>query len=140
MENKKEYTFIKKVGELTDDGVAVYDLSARRVLYANKNFLSIFGVNENDLFLDASVIIKIVLAEDASYLVNRFNELLKTGCINTTEFRLNLIGEGLKHVSCDVLTLEDTSLVTAFVKDISMARRHEDYLIKYTAQKYTMLD
>jgi two-component system, OmpR family, sensor histidine kinase VicK len=140
MEDIGGYTFIKKVGALTDDGVAVYDLAARRFLYANKNFLNIFGLKEGDLFLDASIIIKIVLAEDTAYLVSRFNELLKTGCINTTEFRLQLGENDLRHVSCDVLTLDNTNLVTAFVKDISMARRHEDYLIKYTAQKDTMLD
>lgn len=140
MENKVEYTFIKKVGELTEDGVAVYDLATRGFLYANQNFLSIFGLKEGDLFTDASIIIKIVSAEDTAYLVNRFNELLKIGCINTTEFRLQLPGEELRHVSCDVLTLDNTNLITAFVKDISMARRHEDYLIKYTAQKDTMLD
>jgi two-component system sensor histidine kinase VicK len=140
MENKGEYTFIKKVGELTEDGVAVYDLAARRFLYANNNFLNLFGLKEGDLFLDASIVVKIVLAEDTAYLINRFNELLKTGCINTTEFRLKLGENELRHVSCDVLTLENASLVTAFVKDISMARRHEDYLVKYTAQKDTMLD
>jgi two-component system sensor histidine kinase VicK len=140
MEDQEGYAFIKKVGELTDDGVAVYDLAARRFLYANKNFLNIFGVKEGDLFLDASIIVKIVLAEDTAYLVNRFNQLLKAGCINTTEFRLKLGENELRHVSCDVLILENANLVTAFVKDISMARRHEDYLIKYTAQKDTMLD
>jgi two-component system sensor histidine kinase VicK len=43
-------------------------------------------------------------------------------------------------MSCDVLMLDDSRLVTAFIKDISNAKLHEDYLIKYTIQKDTLLD
>ncbi len=128
------------MGSLTADGVAVYDLQNRKFLYANHNFLDIFMIRTEDLFADSTLVLKIIMAEDSAYLVHRFEELLKTGCINTTEFRLKFAGEEIKHLSCDVLTLDDTNLVTAFVKDVSMAKKHEDYLIKYTAQKDTMLD
>lgn len=127
------------MGGLTEDGVAVYDLSQHRFLYVNSNFQQIFDLGEKNLLSNASTVLQIVMAEDLAYLSSRFEELLRTGCINTTEFRLKLAG-GLKHVSCDVLILDNTNLVTAFVKDISLAKEHEDYLIKYTAQKDTMLD
>lgn len=140
MEGISNYNFIKKIGDMTDDGIAVYDIKKKTFLYVNANFTRIFGISENDLFFDSKLILKFILAEDTDYLKMRYDELIETGCINTTEFRLVFPDNVLKHISCDVLVLEDTNLVTAFIKDISEAKKHEDYLVKYTAQKDTLLD
>lgn len=140
MEGISNYNFIKKIGDMTDDGIAVYDIQKGSFLYVNTNFTRIFGIDEKDLFFDSKLILKFILAEDTAYLKMRYNELKETGCINTTEFRLIFPDHVLKHISCDMLVLEDTNLVTAFIKDISEAKKHEDYLIKYTAQKDTLLD
>lgn len=140
MEITADYNFIKKVGQLTDDGICVYDLQTHRFVYVNENFLKIFQLPHTDLFSNSSLVLQIIAAEDTPYLKSRFQELVETGCINTTEFRLKFNDGSVKHLTCDVLILENKNLVTAFVKDISMAKRHEDYLIKYTAQKDTMLD
>jgi len=140
MEKITNYNFIKKIGEITDDGIAVYDIKTGTFLYVNENFTKIFGIDEKDILFDSKIILKFVLAEDSSYLKLRYNELVETGCINTTEFRLVFPDAVIKHISCDVLVLEDTNLITAFIKDVSKAKQHEDYLIKYTAQKDTLLD
>lgn len=140
MEGISNYNFIKKIGDMTDDGIAVYDIKKGSFLYVNSNFTRIFGIDEKELFFDSKLILKFILAEDTAYLKMRYDELKETGCINTTEFRLIFPDHVLKHISCDMLVLEDTNLVTAFVKDISEAKKHEDYLIKYTAQKDTLLD
>lgn len=140
MEGISNYNFIKKIGDMTDDGIAVYDIQKGSFLYVNTNFTRIFGIDEKDLFFDSKLILKFILAEDTAYLKMRYDELKETGCINTTEFRLIFPDHVLKHISCDMLVLEDTNLVTAFIKDISEAKKHEDYLIKYTAQKDTLLD
>lgn len=140
MKIKEDHNFVKRAGELTDDGVAVYDLHNNKFTYVNDNFLKIFGVNRESLIDNSNLIMKIILAEDLDYMRSRYNELLEKGHINTTEFRLRFPGNKLKHLSCDVLILENSHLVTAFVKDISKAKLHEDYLIKYTIQKDTLLD
>lgn len=142
MKNAADYRFIEKIGDLTEDGIAVYDLEARRFIYVNRNFLNIFEMEgpPEPLFQDSNIILKFILSEDFEYLRSRFYELIKTGCLNTTEFRLKFPDGLIKHLSSDVLILDNKNLVTAFVKDISKQKRHEDYLIKYTAQKDTMLD
>lgn len=140
MEDNINYDFIKKIGELTEDGIAVYDINARRFIYLNDNFLKIFEIPGENLLSDSNMVLKFILGEDIIYLKSRFAELIETGCINTTEFRLKFPDNVLKHLSCDVLILEHGHLITAFVKDISKSKRHEDYLVKYTAQKDTMLD
>lgn len=140
MDHISNYNFIKKIGDITDDGIAVYDIKQKKFLYVNANFTRIFGIDEKELLFDSRIILKFILAEDNTYLKLRYDELNETGCINTTEFRLLFPDHILKHISCDVLVLEDTNLITAFIKDISEAKKHEDYLIKYTAQKDTLLD
>lgn len=140
MDHISNYNFIKKIGDITDDGIAVYDIKQKKFLYVNTNFTRIFGIDEKELLFDSKIILKFILAEDNTYLKLRYDELNETGCINTTEFRLLFPDHILKHISCDVLVLEDTNLITAFIKDISEAKKHEDYLIKYTAQKDTLLD
>jgi len=139
---KTSYSFIEKIGELTEDGIAVYDMDTRAFVYVNNNFLKIFEIpgGPEILFTDSKLILEFIASEDSEYLKSRFFELLKTACINTTEFRLKFPDKKVKHLSCDVLILDNRNLVTAFVKDISKIKRHEDYLIKYTAQKDTMLD
>lgn len=140
MSNKADYNFIQKIGELTEDGIVVYDLDSRKFIYTNSNFLNIFEIEDETLFSDSALVLKFILSEDFIYLKSRFEELVSTGCINTTEFRLKFPDGVVKHLSCDVLILENNHMITAFVKDISKSKRHEDYLIKYTAQKDTMLD
>ncbi len=138
--DKQDYSFIKKIGELTDDGIIVYDLTSGKFIYVNNNFLKIFEIDPDSVLNDSKLVMKFILAEDIAYLKSRFEELIETGHVNTTEFRLQFPDRDIKHLVCDVLMLDNGNMITAFVKDISMAKRHEDYLIKYTAQKDTLLD
>jgi len=140
MQNNVDYNFIKKFGELTEDGIAIYNIRGREFVYTNDNFLKIFEVSNESLLNDSALILKFIMSEDFVYLKSRLDELISTGHLNTTEFRLRFPESDIKHVSCDVLMLDNDHLVAAFVKDISKAKLHEDYLIKYTAQKDTMLD
>lgn len=142
MDKKADYSFIAKIGDLTENGITVYDLKSRRFVYVNRNFLKIFEMDNDSgpLYDESRIILKYILSEDLEYLTSRFTELIHNGCLNTTEFRLVLPNGTVKHLSCDVLFLDNPNLITAFVKDISKQKFHEDYLVKYTAQKDTMLD
>lgn len=140
MEGKFDYSFIKRVGDLTGDGVAVYDMQDKKFLYTNEIFLDIFQIQNETLSNDTKTVLTYVYTEDLDYLKARTEELFLQGSINTTEFRLKLPGNVTKHLSCDVMVLDDKKMLTAFVKDISKNKKHEDFLIKYTAQKDIMLD
>lgn len=133
------FDFIKKVGCNTNDGIAIYDIESKKFVYNNNNFAKIFEI-ENNTILDYNVLLKFIPAEDVDFLKLRYNKLKEFGSINTTEFRINLIGNKIKHLSCDILVLEDANLITVFVKDVSKVKEHEDFLIKTTAQKDTLLD
>ncbi|MCW3075499.1 MAG: hypothetical protein JWO32_108 [Bacteroidetes bacterium] len=140
MNGQFDYSFIKRVGDLTGDGVVVYDTSEKKFIYANDNFLNIFEVRHETLSADTKTVLQYVFTEDMEYLIARSKELFTTGALNTTEFRLKLPGDVTKHLSCDVMVTENSNMITAFVKDVSKTKKHEDFLIKYTAQKDIMLD
>lgn len=140
MHGNPDYNFIKKVGDLSGDGVVVYDLNNRQFLYANPVFLNIFRLEESDLLARPELVLQNIAPEDAAYVRSRFLELVKRRPLDTVEFRIKLPGGIIKYLNCDIIMLQDPRMVTAFVKDVSKSKHHEDYLIKYTAQKDIMLD
>ncbi|MBA3665238.1 MAG: PAS domain-containing sensor histidine kinase [Bacteroidetes bacterium] len=140
MNSKFDYSLIKRVGDLTGNGVVVYDTQNKKFLYANENFLNIFEVQDETLQLDSKIILRYLYTEDFDYLKSRSEELLTSGSLSTTEFRLKMPNNVTKHLSCEVIAFENNSVITAFVKDVSKTKKHEDFLIKYTAQKDIMLD
>lgn len=140
MNSTFDYSFIKRVGDLTGDGVVVYDMNDKKFLYANENFLNIFDVEHDTLSADTNTVLRYVFSEDLEYLKSRSQELFSTGSLNTTEFRLVMPDNVTKHLSCDIMVLDNKNMLTAFVKDVSKTKKHEDFLIKYTAQKDIMLD
>jgi len=140
MIEKLEYTFIKKIGELSDDGVVIFDTQQLKFIYANTNFSKIVNVPFNSLLDNADIVVKLIMAEDDSYLRLKYSELLAEGFINTTEFRLLFEESNIKHISADAFMVEDNRYIVAYIKDITKIKKHEDYLIKYMAQKDTILD
>ena len=139
MDNRADYNFIVKYGEITPDGVAVYDLNSRRFVYVNRFLSQIFEGTDKNLKEDASSIMKIVHPEDLAYVENRYRELLSIGCIAPIEFRIVVQGQ-IKYLSCEVLWLEESYTFAMFARDMTAQKEHEDYVIKFTAQKDTLLD
>jgi two-component system, OmpR family, sensor histidine kinase VicK len=140
MKSKFDYSLIKRVGDLANDGVAVYDLEDNQFLYTNQNFLKIFELGKDAVKAGPRAILKQVYSEDQDYLRARTDELMSSGAIGTTEFRLELPGDVTRYLSCDIMMVDNKKVITAFVKDVSKTKKHEDFLIKYTAQKDIMLD
>jgi two-component system sensor histidine kinase VicK len=136
---KADYSFITKLGDISGDGVAVFDLNIRQFVYTNIYFRNIFEIAPDDDIGDGSVLLKHVSEADRAYLNERYMELLSIGCISETEFALQLKNRE-KRVSGDVLWLEDSYAIALFVKDVSRQKELEDYMLKFTAQKDALLD
>jgi len=85
-------------------------------------------------------VIKFLKAEDSFYLQKRFDELVKTGRITSTEFRLQFNESSTRHICCDVFALEHRKVLVGFVKDVTNAKEHEDFIINTGARKDTLLD
>lgn len=83
---------------------------------------------------------KHVHPDDMAYVEHRYRELLSIGCIAPAEFRVTQGENKLRYLSAEVLWLEESYTFALFVKDITTARDHEEFLVKISAQKDTLLD
>jgi hypothetical protein len=76
---KADYSFITKLGDISGDGVAVFDLNIRQFVYTNIYFRNIFEIAPDDDIGDGSVLLKHVSEADRAYLNERYMELLSIG-------------------------------------------------------------
>jgi two-component system sensor histidine kinase VicK len=129
---------IQHIGELSKDGVFIYDTSTRKFAYINEPFIKIFDTPRDRLMEQPGLILQLMASEDAFYLRQRYTELVKEQSVSRNEFRLHF-GDKIKHLSCDAYLLNENQ-VGGFVKDVTLEKEHEDYIIDYGARKDTLLD
>jgi two-component system, OmpR family, sensor histidine kinase VicK len=129
---------LQKIGELSKDGVFIYNTAAKKLLYINDPFAAIFDTAKELLLDNPKVVLDFMVTEDAFYLRQRYTELEKEKYISRNEFRLHF-GKNIKHLSCDAY-LADENMVIGFIKDITREKEHEDYIVDYGARKDTLLD
>jgi two-component system, OmpR family, sensor histidine kinase VicK len=130
---------IRRLGDLSKDGVFIYDINAGTFSYVNEIFADIFNTTTDELLKQSKLVLSCIRTEDAEYLRHRFTDLVRDHAIANAEFRLHLPDKSLKHLCCDAYMLNDTRLA-GFVKDVTKEKEHEDYIINYGAKKDTLLD
>lgn len=140
MENTPTFDGIRRIGELSDDGVFIYDFANHRFEYINQKIPDIFLQSNEAILTSSRLVMQFIKAEDTHYLQSRFNELLEKGAITSTEFRLEFPNDSIKHIACDAYVMEGGTIIIGFVKDITKTKEHEDFIINYGARKDTMLD
>lgn len=131
---------IQRIGNLSKDGVFVYDLRGGRFRYVNQPFAALFNLNRELLQEQPKLVLPYLRSEDAYYLRHRLQELEKEHCVRNAEFRLHFSDGAIRHLTCDAYQLDDPSVVAGFVKDLTLEKEHEDYIINYGARKDTLLD
>ncbi len=140
LNSNHDYSDLKRIGRLSKDGVFIYNANTHSFLYVNSSFADIF-MEPGDAILSVSgLVLKFIKTEDKHYLAARYNELLQNGCINNTEFRLELPDGKIKHVCCDAYIMDNGDTIAGFVKDYTKTKEHEDFMINYGARKDTLLD
>ncbi len=140
MQEAPVYTEIKRIGELSSDGIFIYKIDERKFQYVNPAFSEIFYVSHENLYAQSRLLLDLIISEDQHYLRSRFSDLIHFGCITSTEFTIKISSGLLKHVSCDAYVLDNNTTVIGFVKDVSRIKEHENYIINYGAKKDTLLD
>lgn len=133
------YTDIQRIGELSNDGVFVFDLKAKKFNYVNDILASIFRISKDQLIQQPSHLLPLVRSEDTTYLQHRLSELQQHRSISNTEFRLHFDDGTVRHLSCDAYVIQPGTVV-GFVKDFSKEKEHENYIVNYGAKKDTLLD
>lgn len=130
---------ISHIGELSQEGVFVYDWKDEAFTYMNPVFAGIFKLRQEELMVSPRLIIPFFHAEDIYYLQHCYSRLLRERTIET-EFRLQFPDKSIMHLCLDAYLVKDTTLVAGFLKDITKNKQHEDYIVNYGAKKDTLLD
>jgi two-component system sensor histidine kinase VicK len=131
---------IRQLGSLSKDGVFVYDLLTEKFVYVNDLLSRIFEINKDELLQQPRLVLPLILSEDAFYLRHRYTELLLDKCVTNNEFRLQFADGRMLHLSLDAYLFTENSTIVGFVKDETLEKEHEDYIINYGAKKDTLLD
>lgn len=131
---------ISHLGELSRDGVFIYDLEQKKFDYVNKALAEIFEVTPELILDQPKVLLPFVRSEDSVHMNNRYHDLLKDKVITNAEFALHLSDGRVKFLCLDAFVLDKENYITGFLRDITRSREHEDYIINYGAKKDTLLD
>ncbi len=134
------YTEIKRIGELSKDGVFIYDLKDEKFTYINDVFAGMFDTDKAELMQQPRLVLPFIRSEDAFYLRHRYTDLLLEKCVTNNEFRLQFADGTTRHFICDAYLMTNSSTITGFVKDHTREKEHEDYIIDYGAKKDALLD
>jgi two-component system sensor histidine kinase VicK len=140
MLNRADYNFVVRYGEVTPDGVAVFDLNTRKFVYMNRFLRKILGLEERQTLDTGESVLKFVHPDDLVYAEDRYRELLSIGCLAPIELRILQPDGNIRYINIEVLWLEDCYTFALFVKDVSTLRDHEEFVVKISAQKDTLLD
>ncbi|HMG94121.1 MAG TPA: ATP-binding protein [Chryseolinea sp.] len=134
-----QFSSIRAIGELSNEGVLIFHLPKRKVIYLNDKGREITGLNLNSFPVDMEDLLQIVAPGDQEYVVSEYTRFMNTHGPADVEFRLRK-GEGIVTVCCTGHLIFDKSVVVLFIKDISKARQYEDYLVEFGTKKNTLLD
>ena len=131
---------LKEIGDISDQGLVLYDLKTQTVIYSNIVASRLVGVDVNASLADIRKLLEQVMPEDRHFVIAQFKQA--SGRSITHEFKIHTIVDGKKRaaVCCKTYVVADNSVVVVFIRDISKERQHESYLVEFGVRKNTVLD
>jgi len=138
-ESNNNYETIRAIGDLSGNGIFVYDLHRKKFHFFNRPFAEHLGLRPEQLHDDPSVVIRQLPEADKKYIEERFASLLKVGVVEDMQFNLRLDSR-VSTLVCDAYVERERNVVVGLVRETSAGRAHEDYLIDFGARKDALLD
>jgi len=138
-ENKDSFLEIKRLGKVSNDGVFVLSIAEKRFAFLNPPMVKILEIDKKLLMEEAQVVLHSIPVEEMDYLELRFAELMDLGASEEVEIRV-VQNNVQKFLSCSAYLSSDKKSVIGFLKDVTTAKKHEEYLVNYGARKDAILD
>lgn len=139
-ENKdSSFQEIKRLGKISNDGVFIFNIAEKRFVFLNRPMVRILEIDKKLLLEESEVVLHAVPVEEMEYLELRFTELLDLGAVEDVQIRLRL-SKVQKYLSCSAYVASDKKSIIGFLRDVTTARQHEEYLVNYGARKDALLD
>ena len=130
---------IKRLGKLSNDGVFIFNVAEKRFVFLNPHMGRILEIDKKLLTDESEVVLHSIPAEELEYLQLRFMELHDLGAVEDVQFRV-VQNNVQKFLACSAYLASDKRSVVGFLKDVTTAKQHEEYLVNYGARKDALLD
>lgn len=134
-----EFASLPEIGDVIEEGLIIYSLREGAVTYINNVARQLLKLPENASAKDIEALLPRILPDDKQYVKNRFLNLKANPVVSNMEVRLKDEGN-LQYICCNAYYILPRSTVVIFLKDISKAKSHENYLVEFGARKNTLLD
>jgi two-component system sensor histidine kinase VicK len=139
-DHQGSFAVLREIGDSANDGMLIYERSARTIRYANEAATRLLGLGANDTDKEIQSRFLDVRAEDKSYLQDWYGQLKVTGIIPPAEFRIKNTNEQESTLSLRAHFVYAHSHLVIFVMDLTLARQHQDYLLEFGTKKNTLLE
>jgi two-component system sensor histidine kinase VicK len=141
MENiSREFSAIQQIGDVSAEGVIIYDLAHKKIIYANSRVHDILGLNLDSSQVEVEAILDLVAPQDREYLKNQYSTVAEKPITEEVEFQLTSLNKKQIFLCCNAFLVSNKSAVVVFIKDVTRPKEHENYIVEYGARKNTLLD
>lgn len=137
--NDASFREIKRMGELSSSGVFVFHVEKTRFLFINTAIVRILEFEKSLLIDEPEIVLHSIPPHDIDYLKLRFAELLSDGSVEDVQIRI-IQNNVEKVLLCNAYLSRDNTAIIGFVKDVTNAKKHEEYLSNFGARKDAILD
>lgn len=133
-------TAIQTFGNLSSDGVLLFNIRTRKIDYVNRALVNLFDISHEAFTHQAEFFMSHIVEQDFEHLTTQYQVLLQTGVVEDVEFATKSHDGSLRNVLANCYKVHDDKYLIGFFKDITTLREHENYIIDYGAKKNTLLD
>jgi two-component system sensor histidine kinase VicK len=136
MSEKYSLRLLKDIGKLSTDGVLAFDVESSSVLCCNKALGRILNKPTSEVIGGGWQQIRKSLEDDQEFLAKAFEEFMSESKVQNLELRV----KPDKYVSIDAYLIAESKIIVAFIKNITKAKQHLNYITEFGARKNTILD
>jgi two-component system, OmpR family, sensor histidine kinase VicK len=140
MNETLKYEALQQIGDLSNEGVVLYSLREKKVLYCNVIAQKIIGISESEVPGSLDSLLDLVIPEDREYLRNCFSVTRGERAFSDIEIRLKKASHEHIHICCNAFLISKGEDLALFIRDITKPKQHESYLVEFGARKNTLLD
>lgn len=131
---------VTAIGQLTNEGIMLFDVETSRLEYCNDSLAKLFDISHSTFRTQPAFFINHIVPDDIDYLGSEREKLLRERRVEEVEFRVRQHDGKLVNVTGSCYLLENGKYIIGLFRDITGMREHENYIINYGAKKNTLLD
>lgn len=129
-----------KMGELSSDGMFIYNTQTNKFLYVNSGLAKLWNVDKANIFEHPSIILNAIHLEDQHHVLSSYESWIDHPI--PSKYEVRLIAPEEKYICISIFPCEDqlTLLLCGIVEDISVPKRNKIHIEQINAHKNVTLE